>query len=222
MKSNPEEDKKQEQTLAKLQWLIGRSKLDFKGNPSQFEISKTQKTVEKQRQQRVNAFAAGEEFLPFWHGAAPLALDAVRCDYLKGVDNHKFAQQAELHCNRSRQRVDPESGMEEIRRALTWESAPVRPVTESRDASASAAGEVAHAHPRRRLDAHVINSLPPHERAAAFREDILAHPKHTFQSASGHRSRWQSGTQLGEIMAPPPCAGKNSRKRNAVRVTSLQ
>lgn len=220
MTSNPEEDKKQEQTLAKLQWLIERCKLDFKGNPSQFEHSKTQKSVEKQRQQRINALAGGEEFLPFWHGTTPLALDVVRSDYLKGINNEKFERKSDPNYNRSRQRIDPESGMEEIRCALTWNSSPKTAQATQKVEYASTV--TAQPYSRGRVDAHTINSLPPNERASAFREDLLAHPKHTFQSASGHRCRWQSGTQLGEIMAPPPFVNRSSRKRNAIRLPSSQ
>ncbi|CAD2222009.1 hypothetical protein AGDE_05214 [Angomonas deanei] len=210
------EDDKQEKTLAKLHWLIERTKPDFKGNPYQFEHAKTLKSVEKEREKRKNALAGETEFLPFHHSREPLAMTAVRQSYLKGCDNSKFEaiRQARM-LERGKKNAD--TGLSEIQTALTWkEEAPVP----------YKFGEVTYVAPQKsthhRLDAFTISNMTPGERVTAFREDMLAHPKHTFESASGHRDRWLSGSQLGELVEKPKQqrGKKLTAHRNAVRMSS--
>ncbi|CCW65325.1 unnamed protein product [Phytomonas sp. EM1] len=114
----------QESLLSRLHWLIERSKNDFKGNPPPFEQPKDRKLVEREKQRRANVLAAPERFLPFHHAPKPLALDATRIDYLKGVDNTKFRTILLRKENSTKQKVDPETGLIEIQAALCWNIKP--------------------------------------------------------------------------------------------------
>ncbi|KAG5509178.1 hypothetical protein JKF63_06188 [Porcisia hertigi] len=86
---SPEEREIQERTLAKLQWLNERTKLDFRGNPPPFESKKTLRSVEQAKRVKARALAGGSDFLPFWHGTTPLALDATRSNYIQAGQGAK-------------------------------------------------------------------------------------------------------------------------------------
>ncbi|KPA75022.1 hypothetical protein ABB37_08712 [Leptomonas pyrrhocoris] len=212
---NPEEREKQEKTLAKLQWLSERVKPDFKGNPSPFETKKTLRSVEQAKKAKARTLAGDTDFLPFWHGTAPLALDATRSNYI--------TCDAVPPCSRSgaqppaygAQAVDPVTGLTEIQLALSW-SIPHVPPPETPRTSYEAPAKVTR-------DASYMRSLTPDERAAAYRQHILEHPKCTLESSRMHNDRWMSSTQLGEPVAKPKRAHRNTAldRQNSVRAVYL-
>lgn len=199
-----EEKEKQDKLIGKLQWLTERSKRDFKGNPPPFETRKTQQTVELEKKRASQLRAGDTDFLPFWHGTRTLALDARRWNYLKGADNSKF-ERPEPQSQRY-QRVDPESGLTEIQRALCWD---VLPSHSSRKPSTAAEG----CQPR-------YPAEPSPTTAAAAR---CGRNSQSLQQLLDTRSeRWNQGTQLNYEIEKPPRKKKNvlrGTKRNAIRLT---
>lgn len=215
-----EEQEKQEKILSKLSWMNERAQLDFRGNPPPFEEAKTMQSVAKQRRLNMRELAGDGEFKPFWHTPIPLAEDATRTDYLKGFQNEKFELRLRerSHCA-SHQRTDPETGLKEVQAALCWNAPVLYPSAKGVCHRCCAATDCCGAHkapagnpPRHRLDPQHLNTLPPQERAAAFREEILAHPMNTREGVEAHGERWRRGTQLTDPISPPP-----PRKRNAER-----
>lgn len=218
---NTEERERQEKILAKLQWLNERSKRDFKGNPPPFEEKKTLKSVESQRRQVARALAGDTDFLPFWHGPTELALDATRTDYLKGLEGCEFKKQDTPKRTFGGQLIDSKTGLTEVQLALSW-NVPHESQTTVSAAAHSDKGLSTTAIKTRRGEMY-IRSLPPRERAAAFRAHILEHPKCVTESASMHRRRWVDTTQLGVPIAPPPPRPQNTalKQHNSIRLVHM-
>lgn len=215
---NPEEKEKQEKTLAKLQWLNERTKPDFKGNPSPFETKKTLGSVEQQKKTKARALAGDTDFLPFWHGTTPLALDATRCDYIKVGETPQCAPQRPSY---GAQAIDPVTGMTEVQLALSWSVPHAAPSAPFRTRSSHT--DRHQLPPKVARDAPYLRSLAPTERAAAFRQQILEHPKCTLEGTQAHQERWRNSTQLGDPVARPTRPAHNAalNRRNSVRAVHL-
>eukprot|EP00796_Vickermania_ingenoplastis_P001267 gene1267-725_t len=165
-----------EKLLTKLQWLNERSRRDYKGNPPPFEQRKTRRTVNAARRNEERQMAGEGRFLPFWHGQTPLAADAAPSSHLHGCINEKF----------STPRPNAEDGG--VRSCLVWNSNPPPPPQRKDPPKHSSCA---------RTDSYSINCMPPAERAAAYRDLMLRHPKIRPHSIAVHQDRWARGTQLG-------------------------
>ncbi|AYU77574.1 hypothetical protein, conserved [Leishmania donovani] len=217
---NPDEREAQERTLAKLQWLNERSKLDFRGNPAPFETKKTLRSVEQAKRAKARSLAGTSDFLPFWHGTAPLALDATRSNYIQVDQGSKPSCMGSARASYGAQAVDPSTGLTEVQLALSW-SVPHPAVSKSRGAVGMSRGG---ASARGRCDSSYLQSLSPEERATACRAYLLEHPKCTPESFQAHRSRWAASTQLSApIVKLPPKRPQNAalQRPNSVRVVHL-
>lgn len=215
---NPEEKEKQDKTLAKLQWLNERVKQDFKGNPAPFEIKKTLRSVEQEKKAKARALAGDVDFLPFWHSTKPLALEATRCDYIV-CDRDTSSAAPPKQRTYGGQVVDEATGLTEVQLALSWSVPHPTPALLRRSTAACAAAPA----PRVTRDASYMRSLTPQERAAAYRQHILEHPKCTLESSRTHHDRWRNSTQLGEPVAKPKRALHNTAldRQNSVRAVHL-
>ncbi|KPI88515.1 hypothetical protein ABL78_2411 [Leptomonas seymouri] len=212
---NSEEKEKQEKTLAKLQWLNERAKLDFKGNASPFEVKKTLRFVEQEKKAKARALAGDTDFLPFWHGATPLALDATRSNYIKCDETLQCSRSGAQRPAYGAQAVDPATGLTEVQLALSW-NVPHAPPPQPPRASNVVPAKVKH-------DAFYLRSLTPEERSAAYRRHLIEHPRHTLEISRTHQDRWINSTQLGEPVARPKRAPHNSALdcQNTVRSVYL-
>ncbi|CAM42172.1 conserved hypothetical protein [Leishmania braziliensis MHOM/BR/75/M2904] len=216
---NPEKEA-QEKTLAKLQWLNERSKVDFRGNPPPFETKKTLRSVEQAKRAKARTLAGESDFLPFWHGTTPLALDATRSNYIQVDQGSKSYSRGSSRATYGAQAIDPSTGLTEVQLALSW-SVPHPAVSQPHSyAEMSTDG----APSRVRCDALYLQSLSPQERATAYRTHMLEHPKCTPDSSRVHHSRWAASTQLSApIVKLPLQRPQNSalQRRNSVRVVHL-
>ncbi|KAK7196461.1 hypothetical protein NESM_000583500 [Novymonas esmeraldas] len=217
---NPEERESQERTLAKLQWLNERCKVDFRGNPPPFETQKTLKSVEHSRRARARALAGGTDFLPFRHGTKPLALDATRSDYIR-VDHPAAPPCGEsARAPYGAQAIDPATGLTEVQLALSWST----PHPAAAQARCTPPGPPEFPATSVKYDVRYLQTLSPKERTAALRAQLLEHPKCTPEGTRAHHARWAASSQLSTpIASPPPRHPPNAalRQRNSIRVVHL-
>lgn len=218
---NPEERERQNKLLSKLDWMTERCQRDFKGNPPPFEHAITMQSVQKKKRQERQTLAGDRDFMPFWRSTTPLAVVATRTDYLHDVDHSKFdATLEKAHQRASHQRIDPETGLTDIQAALCW-NAPIRnPRRDPAPATFVSVSSPREATNHRLVNQHLL-ALPPQERTAAYREELMSHPMYTKESVEVHRDRWAHGTQLeGPIIAPPRRrhSGHGAERRNQVRM----
>lgn len=174
----------EEKLIAELDWLVERSKRDYKGNPFPFEKRKNRQLVEEERRKVASKLAGDSDFLPFWHGQKSLAEDAVPLHHLCGVHN-----------TNTKKISSPGSGTsasESVATCLNWAGN-----------GNSAAQEVPAPKFRRRLqpsspiwDSHSISCMTPAERATAYREIILKYPKLKRESLQILHNRWNRESQL--------------------------
>ncbi|GET87350.1 hypothetical protein, conserved [Leishmania tarentolae] len=217
---NPTERETQERTLAKLQWLNERSKLDFRGNPSPFETKKTLRSVEQAKRVKARKLAGTSDFLPFWHGTAPLALDATRSNYIQAPQDSKPSCSGAVRATYGAQAIDPSTGLTEVQLALSW-SVPHHVASKSHGAAEMRRDR---APPRVLCDPSYLQSLSPEERAAACRAYLLDHPKCTPESSRAHHSRWAASTQLSAPIVKLPSRRQQNaalQRPNSVRVVHL-
>ncbi|RNF00673.1 hypothetical protein TraAM80_07520 [Trypanosoma rangeli] len=215
----------QDKSLNRLQWLIQRSKVGFKGNPPPFESLKTQKSVELEKKKASSRVAGDGEFLPFRHGAPSLAEDARPTKHLRGVDNSRFERRADLQeVNYYCQRIDNYTGRPEIESALCWDlKGEVAAAGEVQGSCRHRLGGSWHAvereHDSRGVRNPYLATLSPAQRAAIVRADILSHPKFTGVSREFRAGEaWYGGTQLeGQLHLKPTRASLPST-RNCIRV----
>ncbi|EAN92965.1 hypothetical protein C3747_159g62 [Trypanosoma cruzi] len=193
----------QEKSLNRLQWLIQRSKVGFKGNPCPFEPTKTQKSVALAKKRAADQLAGDTEFLPFCRGVPSLSEDASPTEHLRGVDNSRFERRVDLQeLNYHYQRMDKSIGRPEIESALCWDlKGKAADVQAARKSCPTHSDVSPHALEKKRVAKGFSNpylaTLSRAERAAIFRADILAHPKFTRQSREYRAGdAWYSGTQL--------------------------
>ncbi|KEG13901.1 hypothetical protein DQ04_00721030 [Trypanosoma grayi] len=195
------EKEDQNKTLGRLQWLIQRSKVGYKGNPPPFDTLKKQKSVELAKKRAAKELVADVDFLPFRHGGPSLAEDARPSKHLRDVDNTKFEVQANRDdYNYCHQRIDRVTGRPEIVSALCWD-------LKVENGSPATAGRSC----RNSTETHFLNkkgavrgfsnaylaTLSREERAAIYRADILNHPKFTKESREyWGGDAWYRGSQL--------------------------
>lgn len=207
---NADERAQQERTLAKLQWLNERRKVDFRGNPSPFEAKKTLQSVEHERRAKARALAGGSDFLPFWHGNTPLALTATRCDYIRAVEDGQPSSSAGVgRCSYGAQAVDPVTGLTEIRLALSWNvphgTPPAPQGCTDETATIAPAGQ-------------------QHNASRTQRQPTSGRRMCTHESGRVHDARWGAATQLDAAVAkPPPRRPRNAalHQQNSVRAVHL-
>lgn len=219
---NSEEKEKQDKTLARLQWLNERVKPDFRGNPPPFEAKKTLRSVEQRRRASVRARVGDTDFLPFWHGATPLALDATRCDYIQPENPAPCSRSgAPQRPPYGAQAIDPATGLTEVQLALSW-NVPHAPSTLPVRTSFSQI-DSGRLSTRVTRDASYMRSLTPAERAAVCRQHALEHPMRTLESSRTHDNRWRAATQLGDPVVKPrrPLHNTALEGQNSIRVVHI-
>lgn len=215
----------QEKTLGKLNWLIGRTKADFKGNPSPIEKSKTKQSVEKQKKD-ADRLLQGGTFAPYGHSNVPLAMDAT-----KVVFHNENLSTPELpldhHArNKYHQVLDADTRRPLIYGNLQPASAtshrsPVKGKRRFSDTSASKLKENIFSRP----SARDIELATAQERLQLLRADALEHPMFTNNSRFVHScDHWDPTTQLGPspILIPPQKQrAPLMQRRNEVRMVGF-
>lgn len=175
----------QDKLIAELQWWSERSKRDYKGNPPPFEKRKSRQSVEEEQQKIKAKLAADSNFLPFWHGRKNLVEDAVTLRHLHGshYNNPQAISTAGYRTTRS----------EGVADCLNWTS------NNKRAAQMKPEKHYKRLQPSSPIwDSHSINCMTPAERATAYREIILKHPKLKPESLRVLHERWNRESQLKE------------------------
>ncbi|RNF13824.1 uncharacterized protein Tco025E_06030 [Trypanosoma conorhini] len=215
----------QEKALNRLQWLIQRSKVGFKGNPPPFESAKTQKSVALEKKKASARRAGDADFLPFRHGAFTLAEDARPTKHLRGADNSRFERKADVaEVNYYHQRIDNSTGRPEIDSALCWDlKGEVAGAQEAQESGCPHPGVSSRVLRRERGSREVGNpylaTLPRAQRAAIVRAEILNHPKFTSRSREFRAGEaWYGGTQLEGPLHVKTATASLTSTRNCIRV----
>lgn len=168
----------EQKLLAKLDWLTERAKRDYKGNPPPFEKGKTRQGVERALK-KAEAKLGGDlrGFRPFWHGPPQLCEQAVPLRHLKGAEMSQFSR-------------TPRPQGDTVRSCLVWDGAPPPPKPRRAYSQSHTAC----------TDSFSISCMTPAERASAYRNIILQHPKVRPGSIAAHHDRWSRGTQLSGVL----------------------
>ncbi|CUG85674.1 unnamed protein product [Bodo saltans] len=216
----------QEKTLGKLNWLIGRTKMDFKGNPSPVAKAKTKQSVEKQKKEH-DKHLQGGNFTPFGHQPVPLAMDATR---VASHDTPEVASElpSDHHIrNKYHQVLDKNSqrpiiygNMQPLHASL--ERSPVRG---KRRYPNSASSNAIEANVFTRPSARDIQLATAQERLQLLRADALQHPMFTNNSRFVHScDHWDPTSQLGTnpvLVAPQKYRAPLMQRRNEVRMVGV-
>lgn len=224
---NDEMRAQDEKILGKLNWLVGRTKTDFKGNPSPVAKKKTKQSIEKSKKES-DKLLQGGIFAPYGHNVVPLAMDATRVrsssgDIISvpdlGGDHHSRNKYHQVLDSRTK-RPEIYDAMQPMR-AETHKS-PVRGRRRFPEAgvSTSVKGSVFS-----RPSARDVDLATAQERLQLLRADALEHPKFTGTSRFVHAcDYWDPSSQLGPnpTLDPPQ---KNRapliKRRNEVRMVSI-
>nr|CCC92763.1 conserved hypothetical protein [Trypanosoma congolense IL3000] len=212
--------------LRRLNWLIERSKIGFKNNPSPFEVPKTQQSVEllKKKEKKL---MGGANFRPYAHGPPTLAEDSRPAKHLRGVDTRKYDDQLDAYNLACRgQRLDKTTGYPEIVAALCWDLG----VTSNTDGSSNnknvgrasgrprSAGEQCSAKTFRCQD---LLTLSKEQRNIYLRSEALRRPMFTGKSRSYREgAAWYHGSQLtGPLQGAGRMVSEPST-RNCIRMAA--
>jgi hypothetical protein len=215
----------QEKTLGKLNWLIGRTKTDFKGNPSPVAKSKTKQSVERQKKENEKLFQGGH-FTPFGHQPVPLAMDATR------VASHEVLEINELpkdHHSRNKyhQVLDKNSHRPVIYDTMQPLHSNLQrsPLRGKRRYPESGLSKSVEANVFARPSARDIQLATAQERLQLLRADALQHPMFTNDSRFVHScDHWDPTSQLGAnpvLVAPQKYRAPLMQRRNEVRMVSV-
>jgi hypothetical protein len=225
---------KQEKLLGKLQWLIDRSKVGFKGNQPPFAPRKTSQSVKQAKKREEKELAGDIDFRPFWHGTVPLAADATK----RGVVRQQKEALTTTFCepdrdvcrNAFKQAIDKATGRPELESIIQWRGQSGEsfatgkrfyPHSFSRRNPLQAPPEEIELRPTLR-DVEMASAL---QRVQLIRKEEIDHPKFTAGSTSKHeKAYWDPMTQLPAqpILLPPKRQEHPLElKRNSVRMISI-
>lgn len=216
---------KQQKLLGKLNWLIDRTKPDFKGNLPPFVRAKTKHTVEKSKKVAERSLQGGL-FLPYGQRPVPLAMDAVRVVQTSSSPQANDQLDAST-CNLSNayhQILDKQTGRPEIYEVLQFsgrsEAEKVRGkkrFAESIHTECSATSS--------RPSAKDVDTATPQQKLLLLRAEALNHPKFTETSRFQHSgSHWDAMSQLppnAQLSPPRKQKAPLMQSRNEIRMVRV-
>lgn len=219
---------KQDKLIAKLDWLISRTKPDFKGNAAPFPKNKTLSSVKKAKVNE-SRLRSGEEYMSA-KPDVPLSMHATRLGTVHRDSPVRYEQElpADPCRNPYHQLLDRDTNRPEVMSILQWRGQSrderrtgkrqvVPPSTENVEDDWAANGA--------RPTAKDVDMATPLQRLQLLRQDALEHPMFTGQSRlSRAKEFWDPMSQMGpNAIRHPPTKEKApvEIRRNAVRMVGI-
>lgn len=214
-----------EKNLAKLQWLIGRTKPDFKGNTPAFVKHKTKKSVEESLKQAERALGNRDMFRPFWHTTVPLAMDATRVKHVDVASPEvETTQLGDTHHTRNpyKQVLDKATGKPEVYSVMEFDGS-FKPEAVRGKKRFPACSSLSADEGRPTL--RDITGADPKRKYQMIRKEIWDHPKFSSTSRVERPERlWNATTQLPHNAIVDPLPKRPIElvpKRNSIRMVSI-
>jgi hypothetical protein len=223
MEGDAELRAKQEKIIGKLNWLVSRTKTDFKGNPAPVAKSKTKQSVERVKKE-ADKFLQGGTFAPYGHVPVPLAMDATKPKSCE-IQIKTEELPADHHIrNKYHQVLDSRTGRPAIYEALHPLEAETQIIPlrgKRRFGESSSSNELVCFRP----SARDVDLATPREKLQLLRADALEHPMFTDSSRFIHAcDHWDPSSQLGTNPKLTPPQKKRAplvQRRNEVRMVSI-
>ena len=219
---------KQDKLIAKLDWLISRTKPDFKGNAAPFPKNKSLNSVKKAKTTESRLMAGGDYMSA--KPDVPLSMHATRLGtvHREGPVLEQQDLPADPCRNPYHQVLDRDTKRPEVMSILQWRGV-TRPEkrTGKRQVAPPSSDNVEEdwAANGARPTAKDVDMATPLQRLQLLRQDALEHPMFTSQSRLGRAKEfWDPMSQMGpDAIRHPPVKEKApvEIRRNAVRMVSI-